>query len=75
MRDGSWTGAILGRLNLVVRASQMVKLVEFERDAVCSAPHDDTASIHSARCTPATVTNALQTAKLMTYHFRYQIAR
>lgn len=27
MRDGSWTGAILGRLNLVVRASQMVKLV------------------------------------------------
>lgn len=27
MRDGSWTGAILGRLNLVVRTSQMVKLV------------------------------------------------
>lgn len=27
MRDGSWTEAILGRLNLVVRASQMVKLV------------------------------------------------
>lgn len=27
MRDGSWTGAILGRLNLVVRVSQMVKLV------------------------------------------------
>lgn len=43
MRDGSWTRAILGRLNLVVCASQMVKLVLGCRDGVCAAPHDDTA--------------------------------
>lgn len=49
MRDGSWTGAILGRLNLVVRTSQMVKLVLSFNETPSAAAHDDTASIHGTR--------------------------
>ncbi|CAH2050054.1 unnamed protein product, partial [Iphiclides podalirius] len=55
MRDGSWTGAILGRLNLVVRAGQMVKLVFSFRDAVCLLLMTTRPPIHS---TPATATGA-----------------
>lgn len=70
MRDGSWTGAILGRLNLVVRASQMVKLVLGCRDGVCAAPHDDMPRpfTQSALATPSLTSGAL-TAKLITFHF------
>lgn len=71
MRDGSWTGAILGRLNLVVRASQMVKLVLGCRDGVCAAPHDDMPRpfTQSALATPPLTSVAL-TAKLITFHFQ-----
>lgn len=65
MRDGSWTGAILGRLNLVVRASQMVKLVLRRRLLRCSSWRH-LVSIH----TPRTTIHVLVTAKLMTFHFR-----
>lgn len=50
MRDGSWTGAILGRLNLVVRASQMVKLVLSFSTRRRLLLLMTTRPIHSARC-------------------------